>query len=102
MLHTEQAADALRSVYFTGVADGIEFGPVERALLAWQYRGALGSMMGDWEHAFWDLLQDSDADQLARFRRGWPVEVEAIHRWRFDREWVGKLKHKLEPLGISL
>lgn len=64
--------------------------PVEQAAIRWQRRQDLGN--GGFWVALWEALTVADEVNLTLLASAYPVEVEAIRRWREDRAFVNRLR----------
>ena len=68
-----------------------EHPPWAVALVEWQFNRSMG-LLGDFREALWATIVKADDDNLLRLMKGFPVEVEAYHKWAHTGEGRAYLK----------
>jgi len=66
----------------------------EKWVLKWQWQGLLG-LLGDFEMALAKAIVLADDDNLARLRRGFPIQVDGFLSWS-----RGDLARRLRAAGV--
>lgn len=90
----EPYGDDVRLATLADVAYGgpwpFSLSEVERLAILWQHRNNVS--LGGYRQALWEAIGLADEYALERLSLAYPDEVEAVRRWRNDREFVARIR----------
>ncbi len=68
----------------------------EFAVVEWQY-----GMCGDFKASLWQAISRADSGNMARLRRGFPVEVEGYRLYTQESGWWQRVQKMVLPTEPS-